>query len=360
MDPPGASLCGSLLLDTFSGKLLRTAALTPQIPSLPHPMTRPADFRLSVVVPCYNEQEVICETHRRLTQVLGELTGDYEILYVDDGSGDETPGILARIQAGDSHVRMLRFSRNFGHQIAVTAGMEHATGDAVILIDADLQDPPEVMRDFVNRWRVGFDVVYAQRIEREGETLFKRASAAAFYRGLRLLTPLDIPPDTGDFRLIDRAVVDALNRMPEKDRFIRGLVSWAGFRQTSVLYRRAPRFAGTSKYPFWKMARLAADAVIAFSPLPLRLASFAGLAGFLGSGVGLGSVILDSFGETPPAFELSLLFLILAVASGQLMALGLLGEYVGRIFRQVRARPLYLIAESRGFSRGAASINRAA
>ena len=329
-------------------------------PAVAVSMPRPVDFRLSVVVPCFNEQEVIRETHRRLSGVLGEIVQDYEIVYVDDGSRDQTSNMLATIQAGDTRVRVLRFSRNFGHQIAVTAGMEHATGDAVVLIDADLQDPPELIREFVDRWRVGYDVAYGQRTERDGETLFKRASAAAFYRGLRLLTTIKIPPDTGDFRLVDRAVVEALRRMPERDRFIRGMVSWVGFRQTAVPYRREARFAGVSKYPLRRMLRLAGDAVIAFSPVPLRLVSLAGLAGFALSSLGLFAALLHGAGPAALAMNACLILLVLVVASVQLTAVGLLGEYVGRIYRQVQGRPLYVVAEARGFAAEEIRLRRAA
>lgn len=312
-------------------------------------MPRPTDFCLSVVVPCFNEQEVILATHDRLRRALTGIGCRYEILYIDDGSRDTTPQLLDSLAGLDPNVRVLQFSRNFGHQVAVTAGMEHATGDAVVLIDADLQDPPELIARFVERWKAGADVVYGQRTEREGETLFKRATASLFYRGLRLLTPIDIPRDTGDFRLMDRLVVDALQRMPEHDRFIRGMVSWVGFRQDAIPYRREARFAGSSKYPFRKMLRLASDAVIAFSPLPLRVASFVGILGFGTASLGLLAMLLHATGPAPLATNVCLLLTILIVASAQLMAIGLVGEYIGRIYRQVQNRPLYLLAEAKGF-----------
>ena len=323
-------------------------------------MARPFDPLLSVVVPCYNEQEVLAETHRRLSEALRDLRVDYEIVYVDDGSQDATASILRELQARDGRVRVVRFSRNFGHQIAVTAGMDHAAGDAVVLIDSDLQDPPGVIADFLARWREGFDVAYGRRTERDGETAFKRATASAFYRGLRALTPVDIPPDAGDFRLMDRRVVEALRRMPEQDRFVRGMVSWVGFRQTAVPYRREARFAGVSKYPFRRMLRLATDAVISFSPLPPRLASFAGLASL---GAGLATVMLmivllaAGRGLSVGGLALSA---VLVLGGTQLLSIGILGEYVSRIYRQVQGRPLYVVRETYGFGGGPGAVGRAA
>lgn len=307
------------------------------------------ETRLSIVVPCFNEQEVLYETHRRLSTTLRGLRLEYEIVYVDDGSSDETPAILREIQATDEHVVVVRFSRNFGHQVAVTAGLDHAIGDAVILIDADLQDPPELIADFVARWRDGYDVVYGRRTERDGETAFKRVTARLFYRVLRSLTPIDIPPDTGDFRLMDRCVVEALRKMPEQDRFLRGMVSWVGFRQTAVLYRREARFAGVSKYPLRRMLRLASDAVIAFSPLPPRLASFAGLAGLTAGLLALVATLCITLDKgSPPSTASIALVAVLFLGGAQLLAVGLLGEYVARIYRQVQSRPLYVVREMLG------------
>lgn len=324
-------------------------------------MPRPLDPLLSVVVPCFNEQDVLPETHRRLTAALKGLRTAYEVVYVDDGSRDETPTMLRELQATDSHVRVVRFSRNFGHQIAVTAGMDHAAGDAVVLIDADLQDPPEVIAEMLARWREGFDVAYGRRTERDGETAFKRATASTFYRVLRALTAVDIPPDTGDFRLMDRQVVDALRRMPEQDRFVRGMVSWVGFRQTAVPYRREPRFAGESKYPLRKMLRLAGDAIVSFSPLPPRLASFVGLA-TLGAGLMtlLGLVVAVVLGGAAITAGLLALIAVLFVGGVQLLCVGLLGEYVSRMYRQVQGRPLYVVGETLGFGGGREALNRAA
>ena len=324
-------------------------------------MTRHDDSLLSVVVPCYNEQDVLCETHRRLTAALTGLPIDYEIVYVDDGSQDRTARLLREIQAADRHVRVLRFSRNFGHQIAATAGMERAAGDAIVLIDADLQDPPELIADLVDRWREGYEVAYAQRTEREGETAFKRASASLFYRLLRSLTPVDIPPDTGDFRLMDRRVVEALRQMPEQDRFLRGMVSWVGFRQIAVPYRRDARFAGVSKYPLRRMLRLAADAIVSFSLMPLRFASCAGLATLaVGLLTALAVIGLAVFGRASLSTGSLALIAVLVLSGVQLLSVGLLGEYVSRIYRQVQGRPLYIVREALGFEEEAAPLRRVA
>ncbi|MGC1275542.1 MAG: glycosyltransferase family 2 protein [Planctomycetaceae bacterium] len=320
------------------------------------------ESRVSVVVPCFNEQEVLRETHRRLSAALRELRLDYEIVYVDDGSRDETPAILRSLQAADDHVVVVRFSRNFGHQIAATAGLDYATGDAVVLIDADLQDPPEVITEFVARWRDGYDVAYGQRTERDGETVFKRVTASLFYRVLRTLTPIDIPPDTGDFRLMDRRVVEALRQMPEQDRFLRGMVSWVGFRQTAVPYRREARYAGVSKYPLRRMLRLASDAIVAFSPLPPRLASFAGVAGLAAGSLALVAVLsMAVIKWSPPSAGSLALVAVLLLGGTQLLAIGLLGEYAARIYRQVQGRPLYVVRETLGaVDATARSLDRAA
>ena len=314
-------------------------------------MLSPHPVRLSVVVPCFNEQDVLRETHRRLEAALQDLSIDFEIVYVDDGSRDATPQILGELQSSDDHVRVVRFSRNFGHQVAVTAGLDYAAGDAVVLIDADLQDPPELIGAFLERWHAGCDVVYGQRSEREGETFFKRATASLFYRLLRRLTTIDIPRDTGDFRLMDRRVVDTLREMPEQDRFLRGMVSWVGFRQVAVPYRREARFAGVSKYPLRRMLRLAADAIVSFSPLPPRLASFAG-AGAASAGllIAAGLAVATIFGRTLPAASWWILSAVVLLGGLQLLAIGLLGEYVARIYRQGQGRPLYVVRETAGFA----------
>ncbi|HEX5386592.1 MAG TPA: glycosyltransferase family 2 protein [Gemmatimonadales bacterium] len=308
---------------------------------------------LTVVVPCYNEEAVIEETHRRLSRVLRALPDlGYEILYVDDGSSDATGAILERLAASDPHVRVLAFSRNFGHQIAVTGGVEHAAGDAVVLIDADLQDPPEVIAEMVERWREGYDVAYGVRTDREGESKFKRATASAFYRLMSRLTETEIPLDTGDFRLMDRRVVDALIAMPERDRFVRGLVSWAGYRQVAVPYGRAARFAGTSKYPVGKMIRFAMDGIASFSVKPLTVATYAGFVVSLMAVFGIVyAVILRLFTTIFVPGWTALFIAVLFLGGVQLISLGIMGEYVGRIYGESKRRPLYLLRERLGFER---------
>ena len=311
---------------------------------------------LSVVVPCFNEEAVLRETHRRLAGALAGLAEreglDYEVVYVDDGSRDRTPLVLQQLQAGDRRVRVVRFSRNFGHQIAVTAGVEHARGDAVVLIDADLQDPPEVIGEMVARWREGYDVAYGVRTDRPGESAFKRATATGFYRLINRLSETPIPLDTGDFRLMDRKVVDALQAMPERDRFVRGMVSWVGFRQVAVPYGRDPRLAGESKYPLFKMVRFALDGVTSFSVQPLRVATWLGFAVSALSLVGIVYALgLRLFTSTWVAGWTAMMIAVLFLGGVQLLSLGVIGEYIGRIYGEAKRRPLYLVQERLGFER---------
>jgi glycosyltransferase involved in cell wall biosynthesis len=306
---------------------------------------------VSVVVPCYNEEPVIEETHRRLTDTLSSLGCSYEIVYVDDGSRDGTLLKLRTIQGQDGTVRVLSFSRNFGHQMAVSAGIDHAEGDAVVLIDADLQDPPELIRSMLEKWREGYDVVYGQRHAREGETYFKVATARLFYRFINRLSDVAIPLDTGDFRLMSRQVVEVLKRMPEKDRFIRGMVSWVGFRQCALPYERARRYAGVSKYPLRKMVAFATDGILSFSIKPLRLAT---TIGFLTSGLAivgiLYALILRLWTSNWVSGWTLLIISVLFLGGVQLICLGIIGEYVGRIYSESKRRPLYLIGEALGFA----------
>ncbi|MES2524226.1 MAG: glycosyltransferase family 2 protein [Gemmatimonadota bacterium] len=308
---------------------------------------------LSVVVPCFNEEAVIQETHRELTRVVSRLEAlDYEIIYVDDGSRDRTSELLEGLQEDDAHVRVIRLSRNFGHQLAVTAGLEHADGDAVVLIDADLQDPPEVIPLMVARWREGYEVAYGERISRDGETAFKKATARLFYRVLNRLTETRIPLDAGDFRLMDRRVIDALRVMPERDRFVRGLVSWVGFRQVAVPYHRASRFAGVSKYPLSKMLRFAMDGILSFSSAPLRVITAIGLASSAMAVIAtVYALSLRLFTDQQVSSTAAMLIGLLLIGGVQLLAIGVVGEYVGRIYGQAKARPLYLVHERRGFER---------
>jgi polyisoprenyl-phosphate glycosyltransferase len=306
--------------------------------------------RISVVVPAYNEELVINETHKRLNDALSSIAADYEIIYVNDGSRDKTIEILKEIGAKDSHVRILNFSRNFGHQVAVTAGIQHATGDAVVLIDADLQDPPELIKEFVRKWQEGYDVVYAIRKSRAGETWFKKFTAAIYYRTLRKLIDIEIPLDTGDFRLMSRKVVDSLNAMPERHRFIRGLVSWVGFKQIGVEYERQERFAGETKYPLKKMIKFAMDGITAFSYKPLQLASWLGVYAALIGFVGILAIIALKFlTQVTVQGWSSLMVVVLFIGGVQLGILGIMGEYLGRIYDEVRGRPLYLLQERIGF-----------
>ncbi len=309
-------------------------------------------FVVSVIVPCYNEEQVIDLTHARLMATLTRLLGDrFEVLYVNDGSGDQTIERLRAHQAADRRVRVINLSRNFGHQFAVSAGLDHAAGDAVVIIDADLQDPPEVIADFLDAWRAGAQVAYGERTDREGDSEFKRATAAVFYRGLNLLSDVPIPLDTGDFRLMDRCVVDVLRRMPESDRFVRGMVAWVGFKQVAVPYRRAARAAGTTKYPLTKMLRFAITGVLSFSSAPLRLATWLGFVTSLVSFLGIlyaiyGKVVLQN---TVPGWAAT--FVAVLFFSGvQLITIGIIGEYLARLYTQAKARPNYLVAERLGFT----------
>jgi dolichol-phosphate mannosyltransferase len=309
---------------------------------------------ISVIIPCHNEAAVLPEAHRRLSELADRLrdTISFEFIFVDDGSRDETPQFLHGLAQTDPRVRDLRLSRNFGQQIATTAGLENAAGDAVVLIDADLQDPPEVIETMITRWQEGYHVAYGKRTERPGETAFKLWSAKLFYRLVQGISAAPIPSDAGDFRLMDRRVVDALLRMPERDRFLRGMVSWVGFRQIAVPYKREPRFAGASGYPLWKMVGFALDAIVSFSFAPLRLAVWTG---FVTIGIALlgiiYAVVLRFFADPSQWVRgwASLFVAILFMAGVQLISLGIIGEYIGRIYGEVKQRPLYFVRERFGF-----------
>jgi polyisoprenyl-phosphate glycosyltransferase len=310
---------------------------------------RPGSFMLSVIVPCFNEEEVIEATYSRLRQEVQRCTPNYELVFVDDGSRDRTFEILARLLKDDNNLQCIRLSRNFGHQIAVTAGLNACVGDAVVIIDADLQDPPEVIAEMVSKWRAGYDVVYGQRWARQGESRFKLWTARAFYRVMNALSEVPIPSEVGDFRLIDRRVVDALGMMPERHRLLRGMTSWAGFDQTSVGYVRAPRQAGTSKYPLGKMLKLALDGIVSFSIKPLRLVTYVGLCMFGLSMFGIGYALIMRLVSEIWVPGWTLLFIGNLLFGGiQFMVLGILGEYIGRIYSEAKGRPLYLIAAHEG------------
>ncbi|MFL5449000.1 MAG: glycosyltransferase family 2 protein [Gemmatimonadales bacterium] len=304
---------------------------------------------VSVVIPCFNEEGNLRETHRRVTAAVAQAGIQYEVVYVDDGSHDMTPELLRQLQADDEHVRVVYLSRNFGHQFAVTAGLAHATGEAVIILDADLQDPPELMLEMIRLWEIGYEVVYGVRTDRQGETRFKLLTARLFYRLIRWLSETEIPLDTGDFRLLDRKVVDVIVAMPERDRFLRGMVSWAGYRQIGIPYKRAPRFAGETKYPLGKMVRFAFDGIVSFSVKPLRLST---LMGFVFAGLALLAILyalgMRLFTQRWVTGWTALMIAILFLGGAQLISLGIIGEYVGRLYGEAKHRPLYLVRETLG------------
>jgi polyisoprenyl-phosphate glycosyltransferase len=301
---------------------------------------------ISLVVPAYNESQVIGTFYERASRALVGLPGfDYEILFVDDGSEDDSYRQLAEYAARDPHVRVLKLSRNFGHQIAITAGIDHARGDCVVVIDADLQDPPEVVTSMVDQWRQGFDVVYGVRSDRDGEGAMKLMTASMFYRFLGRLTNIQIPPDVGDFRLMSRRAVEELKRLREKDRFVRGLVSWIGFKQTGVTYSRDKRYAGETKYPYRKMIKFAFDGITSFSTVPLKLATWTGYVAALLAVIYLISVFVQKLlGFTVEGWA-TIMVAMLFLGSVQLICLGILGEYLGRIFNEVKPRPMYVIED---------------
>ena len=311
-------------------------------------MYRP-DYKLSVVVPAYNEEAVLDLFYQKMTEVLKGFGCDYELIFVDDGSADATWAKLAALSDADARVVALRFARNFGHQTAVTAGMDAATGDAVVVIDADLQDPPEVIGEMIERWKEGYDVVYGKRLKREGESFLKKFTAAVYYRLLHFMSASDIPLDTGDFRLLDRQVVDAMCAMREHNRFLRGLSAWTGFSQCAVEYVRHERAAGSTKYTLKKMLRLAGDGIIGFSSKPLTLSFWVGcgvcsltLCAMLAL---LIVQIVRGFSLLPWVF--ALLFLLIG---GVFVALGAVGAYLARVYDEVKGRPLYLLSEEKNRS----------
>jgi glycosyltransferase involved in cell wall biosynthesis len=304
----------------------------------------------SLVVPAYNEEAVLPELTSRLAEVMDALDGDAETILVDDGSRDRTYELMLEAAARDPRVRAVRLSRNFGHQIALTAGVDLAAGDAVIVLDADLQDPPEVVLELAQRWREGYDVVYAVREEREGETRFKRSTAAAFYRAFNRISKVQVPIDVGDFRLVDRRALDVFNQMRESNRFVRGMFAWIGLRQTGVAYTRQERFAGETKYPLRRMLRFAATGVISFSSAPLRAALNLG---FLVSGISFAFGVWSVIVKLTDIYEVpgwtSIVVVTTFLGGVQLIVLGVIGEYIGDIHDEVKRRPLYVIGELEGF-----------
>ena len=305
---------------------------------------------LTVVVPCYNEEAVIDRTIARLDSVCRACSADYELICVDDGSADETWACLLRLRETYASLKAIKLSRNFGHQAAVTAGLHYAKGMDVLLIDADLQDPPELLPEMLKQRELGFDVVYGRRLSRAGESSLKRWTAWLFYRLINWLSDVPIPCDTGDFRLMSRRAVDGLNRMPEQTRFIRGMVAWIGYRQTHVSYKRDARAAGETKYTLRKMLRFSADAITSFSTKPLRLASILGLAMLVGFAfILLWALWTWSYGVTVPGWT-SIVCVVLLVGGCQTLLLGVIGEYLGRLFIEAKSRPLYLVSDSAGLA----------
>ncbi len=305
----------------------------------------------SLVVPAYNEEGVIDELVVHLGRVMDALDGDAEAILVDDGSRDRTYELMVKAAGADARFRLVRLSRNFGHQIALTAGVDLASGDAVVVMDADLQDPPEVVLELAKRWREGYDVVYAVREEREGETRFKRATATWFYRGFNRISKVKVPLDVGDFRLVDRRALDVFNQMRESNRFVRGMFSWIGMRQTGVTYTRHERFAGETKYPLRKMLRFATTGVISFSSAPLRFALNIGfIVSFIAFALGTWSIIVKISGLYQVPGWTSIVVVTTFIGGIQLIVLGVIGEYIGDIHDEVKRRPLYIVSELENFA----------
>jgi len=301
----------------------------------------------SIVAPIYNERDNIPELHRRISDVMKSTRGSWELLLVDDGSTDGSTDMILELAKKDKHVHPVIFARNFGHQIAITAGWDYARGEAVVIIDADLQDPPELILEMIKKWEEGYEVVYAVRAEREGESWFKLWTASLFYRIIYRITDVKIPLDTGDFRLMDRKVVDVLKSMRERHRFPRGMSAWVGFKQVGVEYKRAPRVAGETKYPFRKMFRLAINAVTSFSYFPLQVAT---LFGFVSAGFAILAIpvviYLRASGSQAFFGQATTLIAVLFLGGVQLISLGILGEYIGRLYDEAKGRPLYIVRQA--------------
>jgi len=301
----------------------------------------------TIIAPIYNELENIPELYPRIRDVMNQAGKPWELILVDDGSTDGSTDAIRKLGANDERVRPVIFARNFGHQIAVSAGIDYSRGDAVVIIDADLQDPPEVILDLIKKWQEGFEVVYAVREEREGETWFKKTTASLFYRLIHAITNVKIPLDTGDFRLMDKKVVSVMKGMREKHRFLRGMSAWVGFKQVGVPYKRKPRYAGESKYPLSKMIQFALNAITSFSYFPLQLATYLG---FIAAGLSVLAIpvvaILRLITGTALLGQATTLVIVLFLGGIQLISLGIIGEYIGRIYDEAKDRPLYVVAEA--------------
>jgi len=304
------------------------------------------DIEYSIIAPNYNESASVEEFYRRVSQTMEKLDKPWELVWVDDGSTDGSTEIIRELARQDPHVRPVIFARNFGHQIAVTAGIDYSRGQAVVIMDSDLQDPPEVLPDLFAKWQEGYEVIYAIRTEREGESWFKLFTASLFYRLIYRITDVDIPLDTGDFRLLDRKVVNVLKQMRERHRFLRGMSVWVGFRQSGVHYKRAARFAGETKYPLKKMVKFASDAITSFSYFPLQLATYVG---FFSAGISILAipvVIMMRLAGSQAFFgQATTLIAVLFLGGVQLISLGILGEYIGRLYDESKGRPLYIVRE---------------
>jgi polyisoprenyl-phosphate glycosyltransferase len=304
-------------------------------------------IKYSIIAPIYNERDNIPELHRRISDVMKTTRRSWELLLVDDGSTDDSTDMILELAKKDKHVRPVIFARNFGHQIAITAGWDYARGEAVVVIDADLQDPPELILEMAKKWEEGYEVVYAVRAEREGESWFKLWTASLFYRLIYRITDVKIPLDTGDFRLMDRKVVDVLKSMRERHRFPRGMSAWVGFKQVGVEYKRAARVAGETKYPFRKMFRLAINAVTSFSYFPLQVATFFG---FVSAGFAIFAIpvviYLRASGSQAFFGQATTLIAVLFLGGVQLISLGILGEYIGRLYDEAKGRPLYIVRQA--------------
>lgn len=300
---------------------------------------------ISIIIPMYFEEDVVDECYKRLTTVASSNNLHYELIFVNDGSKDRTPELLEAIAVKDQNAKVVNLSRNFGHQIAVSAGIDKAKGDAVVIIDADLQDPPELIPQMINLWRDGYDVVYGKRKRRNGESFFKLVTAKMFYRVLNSMSSVSIPMDTGDFRLMDRKVIEVLKKMPEQNRFLRGMASWVGFRQIALEYERSERFAGETKYPLKKMLKLAADGILSFSSKPIKLIEYSGIVTLF---IAFIAVIYLSisliFDLRYVNLEWILILAIIVFIGGvQLLSIGIVGEYISRIYDESKGRPLYII-----------------